>query len=587
LDKNDKRNRQEAFPMDAAKVSEDSAAALIARFLKARGVDRVFGLCGGHIMPIWMRLDAEGIQIVDVRDERAAVYMAHAHAELTGQLGVALVTAGPGVTNAMTGIANAHVARTPLLVLSGLPPRPQENRGALQDIVHTDFVRPLTRYARTVREPNLVLQELDEAVARAFGQGGEPGPVYLDFPVDTLRGEVAKATQLPEHFAPRPKRRLLPDPESVAQAVDVLFSARRPLFISGRGARGGGNQLTRLLDRLNALYLDTGESRGLVADDHPSVVAAMRGSVMSEADVVVTVGRRLDFQLAYGSPTVFGDARFVRIADCASELRDNRRGEAEIFATPAMALEAILEAAGERRAATDSEWASRVRARHLERADKLLTSMRNAPSGSDGLMHPNRVLAALRDALPKNAIVVADGGDFLSFARVGLPAATYLDPGSLGCIGIGTPFGVAASLACPDRTVVMATGDGSFGFNAMEIDTAVRHQAPVLIVVANNGSWAIEVRDQKETHGKVVGTHLQFSDHAAMARAFGMHAERVERPEDLPAAIERALANRPALLDVLVTPEAVSSDARSGLAWVPDLQPLAAWDEAERKWRQQ
>ena len=213
--------------------------------------------------------------------------------------------------------------------------------------------------------------------------------------------------------------------------------------------------------------------------------------------------------------------------------------------------------------------------------------MHNAAPGTDGLMHPNRLLSALRDALPEDAIVVADGGDFLSFARVGLPATTYLDPGPLGCIGVGTPFGIAASLACPDRTVVVATGDGAFGFNAMEIDTAARHKAPVLIVVANNGAWAIEVRDQLETHGKVVGTQLQFADHAAMARAFGLHAERVERAEDLPQAIARALANRPALLDVLVTPEAASSDAKSGLAWVPDLQALAAWDQAEQAWRQQ
>jgi acetolactate synthase-1/2/3 large subunit len=226
-----------------------------------------------------------------------------------------------------------------------------------------------------------------------------------------------------------------------------------------------------------------------------------------------------------------------------------------------------------------------VRGKHAERARKLVESMRNAPSGADGRMHPNRLLAALRDALPANAIVVADGGDFLSFARVGLPATTYLDPGPLGCIGVGTPFGIAASLACPDRAVVVATGDGAFGFNAMEVDTAVRHRAPVLVVVANNGSWAIEVRDQEETHGKVVGTRLQFADHAAMARAFGMHAERVESAEELPGAIARALANRPALLDVVVTPEAPSSDAKSGLAWVPDLQPLAAWDDAERRWR--
>lgn len=566
-------------------LSEQSSAAVIARFLKARGVKRVYGLCGGHIMPLWMRLDAEGIRIVDVRDERAAVYMAHAEAQLGGGFGVALVTAGPGVTNAMTGITNAHVARAPVLVLSGLPPRRQENRGALQDVVHTDLVRSVTRYARTVREPELVLQELDEAVSRALGQGGEPGPVYLDFPVDTLRGEVPAVLQMPEYFAPKPSPTLWPDPAAVQAAVELLWSAKRPLFISGRGAHGAGQALSELLSRLGAAYLDTGESRGLVSDEHPSVVAAMRGSVMGQADLVVTVGRRLDFQLAYGSPAVFGAAQFLRIGDCAGELRDNRRGAVELLATPALALQAILDAAGQRTPATDRGWSQALRAKHTERADKLVQTMKNAPAGSDGRMHPNRALAALRDALPADAVVVADGGDFLSFARVGLPAGTYLDPGSLGCIGVGTPFGVAASLVCPDRTVVVATGDGAFGFNAMEIDTAVRHQAPLLVVVANNGSWAIEVRDQQETHGKVVGTHLQFADHAAMARAFGMYAERVEKPEDLDGAIARALARRPALLDVVVTPEAASADAKSGLAWVPDLQPLAAWDEAERRWR--
>lgn len=566
-------------------VHEQSAAAVIARFLKQRGVKRVYGLCGGHVMPIWMRLDAEGIRIVDVRDERAAVYMAHADAQLTGGFGVALVTAGPGVTNAMTGIANAHVARVPVLVLSGTPPRPQENRGALQDMVHTDLVRSVTRYARTVREPALVLQELDEAVSRAMGSGGDPGPVYLDFPIDTLRAEVPAAVQLPEHFAPKQAPRMAPDPEEVRAAVELLWTAKRPLVISGRGAQGAGEALARLLTALKAPYLDTGESRGLVSDEHPSVVAAMRGSVMGQADVVVTVGRRLDFQLAYGSPAVFGAAKFLRISDAASELRDNRRGAVELLATPALALDAILRMAGDRVPATDTEWAAQLRRQHAERSDKLVSTMRSAAPGADGRMHPNRALAALRDALPKDAIVVADGGDFLSFARVGLPASSYLDPGPLGCIGVGTPFGIAASLACPDRTVVVATGDGAFGFNAMEVDTAVRHKAPLLVMVANNGSWAIEVRDQRETHGKVVGTHLQYADHAAMARAFGMHAERVEKAEDLPAAIERALANRPALLDVVVTPEAASSDAKSGLAWVPDLQPLQAWDEAERKWR--
>jgi acetolactate synthase-1/2/3 large subunit len=568
-------------------ISSNAAAAQIARFLKARGVRRIFGLCGGHIMPIWMQVDAAGIQIVDVRDERAAVHMAHAHAEITGELGVALVTAGPGVTNAMTGIANAHVARAPVLILSGLPPTFQENRGALQDMVHIDFVRAITRYARTVREPELVLQELDEAVARAFGQGGDPGPVYLDFPANTLRGEVPAALQLEEHLRPKPAQLMAPDPRAVEAAVELLWNARKPLVITGRGARGAGHDLVSLLDRLGAVYLDTGESKGLVPDNHPSVVAAMRGAVMTEADVVLTIGRRLDFQLAYGSPAVFGGAKFIRIADAPGELRDNRRGAVEMLASPVAALKAIVKAAGAREPAVDRSWALALRQKHEERSAKLISTMRAAPDGKDGRMHPNRLLAALQEKLAEDAIVIADGGDFLSFARVGLSGGAYLDPGSLGCLGIGVPFGIAASLAHPQKQTVVATGDGSFGFNAIEVDTAVRHKAPLLIVVANNGAWQIEVYDQETSYQRVVGTKLQHSDYAAMARAFGMHAERVETAEQLPGAIERAMANRPALLDVLVTGDAVSSDAKSGLAWVPDLQPLATWDEAERKWREQ
>jgi acetolactate synthase I/II/III large subunit len=567
------------------KISVDSAAGIIARMLKRRGVERVFALCGGHIMPIWMRLDAEGIRIIDVRDERSAVHMAHAHAELTGELGVALVTAGPGLTNAITGIANAHVSRAPVLVLSGGNPRPQENRGGLQDLDGTHLVRTITRYARTVREATLVPAELDEAISCAFGEGGEPGPSYIDFPVDTLRAVVPQPLQLEEHLSAKPRAHTRPDPDQILRAVDLLWSARRVLVISGRGARGAAPELVALLDRLGGVYLDTGESRGLVPDAHPSVVGAMRGAVMGDADVVLTVGRKLDFQLAYGSPAVFGSAKFVRISDNVREIRDNRRGAVEILASPAETLRALVEAAGNRASAVDKEWAAKLRSGHEERARKLQRSMAAAPAGSDGRLHPNRVLAALQEAIGNDAVVITDGGDFLSFARVGLSAPAMLDPGPFGCIGVGVPYGVAASLAFPDRPVVVATGDGAFGFNAMEIDTAVRHAAPVLIVVANNGAWQIEVHDQTVTHGKVVGTKLQFSDYAAMARAFGMHAERVEKEEQLRPAIAKALSNRPALLDMVVTPEAISSDGKTGLAWVPDLQPLAAWDLAERKWR--
>ncbi len=572
-------------PAGDAAVNPDRGAAVIARMLRARGIERVYGLCGGHIMPIWMALAAEGIRIVDVRDERAAVHMAQAEAEVTGRVGVALVTAGPGVTNAMTGIANAHVSRTPVLVLSGTPPMPQEGRGALQDMDHAQLVRPITRYARTVREPALIPQELTEAFARALGEGGDPGPAFLDFPTDTLRAAVPPATQLPELIEPRPRHRLRPDPDAVAAAVELIWSAQRPLVVSGRGARSAGKPLAALLDRLGCPYLDTGESRGVVADDHPCAVGAMRGRAMAEADLVVTVGRRLDFQLAYGSPAVFRAARFLRIADAPAELRDNRPGALSLLADPAAALDAILRAAGDRAGGVDASWAEELRQGHAKRTAALDAALAAAPPGRDGRMHPNALLGALRRALPRDAILAIDGGDFLSFARVGLAAGTVLDPGPFGCLGVGVPYGIAAALAHPERTVVVASGDGAFGFNAMELDTAARHGANVLFVVANNGAWQIEVHDQEVTHGRVVGTRLRDSDYAAMARGLGLHAERVARADELPGALERALASRPALLDVVVTNDAVSSDGKSGLAWVPDLQPLAAWDEAEAAWR--
>ncbi|MCE2510572.1 MAG: thiamine pyrophosphate-binding protein [Alphaproteobacteria bacterium] len=561
----------------------ETVAGRIAQFLKVRGIDRVFGLCGGHVMPIWDQVARAGIRIVDVRDERAGVHMAHAHAELTGGIGVAFATAGPGVTNAITGIVNAHVARAPVVILSGVPPRPQEQMGALQDLVHTDLLHSVTRQARTVREADHVLPALDEAFARAIGDGGLPGPVYLDFPTDLLREALPGQRILDEHLEAKAKPALPPAPEAVQRAVDILWNAKRPLVVSGRGAREAGPELLALLDALDAVYLDTSESRGLVPDSHASVVSSLRGQVMEEADAVLTVGRRLDFQLAYGSPAIFKKATFVRLAEHASELRDNRRGAAEILASPALALDAIVKAAGNRKPATDRIWLETTREKHAAKREKFRALLASAPPGSDGYMHPNRLLSALQEKIAPDAVTIADGGDILSFARVALSAGPYMDPGSLGCLGVGVPFGIAAALALPDRQVVVITGDGSFGFNAIEVDTAVRHGAKVVFVVANNGAWNIECYDQRVTYdGNLVGTELRHSDYATLGRALGAHGERVEKPEELEDALARCFEKAPAVLDVLVTREAVSGDGKSGLAWVPDTQPLAAWDEAER-----
>jgi acetolactate synthase-1/2/3 large subunit len=562
-----------------------SCAAWIAEFLKRRGIDRIFGLQGGHIQPIWDNVAKRGIRIIDVRDEGAAVHMAHAHAELTGGFGVAMVTAGPGVTNTVTAMANASLARMPVLLIGGCTSRPQANMGPLQDIPHVDILRPVTRASRTLRVADQVIREFDEAVARAMGDAGEPGPVYLEIPTDVLRSHVPPQLVLDEWLAAKPARILPPDPAAVAAAVEVFWSAKRPVVITGKGARGAEEALRRLLDSTGALYLDTQESRGLVPPDHPSTASAVRAKAMNDADVVLVIGRKLDYQLGYGSPAVFPHARFIRLSDSPGELLDNRRGTPELLATPALALAAMVEQAGNRESAIDRAWADSMRARQRERAAGSGTSQSKV--GSDGKIHPRAIFEAIAELAPRDYIAIADGGDLLSFARTGLQASTYLDAGAFGCLGVGVPYAVAAALALPGRQVISVNGDGAFGINAMEIDTAVRHGAKAVFVVSNNAAWNIERLDQEMNYGgRVVGTTLRHSDYAAMARALGAHGERVEKPEDLKPALARALQHAPALVDVVTSQTVLSSDAQKGLGFVPDYQALTAWDEAEQKRRQ-
>lgn len=566
-------------------TDELSVAAWIAKALKQRGVDKIFGLQGGHIQPIWDHAARQGVQIIDVRHECAAVHMAHAQAELKGGFGVAMATAGPGVTNTVTGMANAMLARIPVLLIGGCTSRPQANMGPLQDIPHAEILRPVTRYSRTARVPEQVLRELDEAIARAMGDAGEPGPVYLEIPTDVLRAHLPENLVPSDWLTAKPPRCPTPSPDSITEAVEAIRNARRPLVISGRGAKDSSAALVRFLDAADALYLDTQESRGLVPKDHPAVVGAVRAAAMGQADLVITLGRKLDYQLAFGSPAVFPDARFLRISDAAGELIDNRRGAPEVLSDVRLALEAITAKLGNDTGERDAAWLEGLRGKHQARVAKGANNA--APTtGADGRIHPMAIFQAIREVADPDYIAVADGGDLLSFARVGLDAQTYMDAGAFGCLGVGTPFAVTAALLFPDRQVISVNGDGAFGLNAMEIDTAVRHGAKAVFIVSNNAAWNIERLDQEMNYGgRVVGTTLRHSDYAAMARALGAHGERVEDPSDLAGALQRALANAPAVIDVVTSQDAISSDAQKGLGFVPDYQPLLAWDDAERRRR--
>ncbi|MGH7748161.1 MAG: thiamine pyrophosphate-dependent enzyme, partial [Candidatus Dormibacteria bacterium] len=340
--------------------------------------------------------------------------------------------------------------------------------------------------------------------------------------------------------------------------------------------------LEALLEVSGALYLDTSESRGVIPAGHPAYVPALRSRVMREADVVVTVGRRLDFQLAYGSPAVFSPAAaFVRIGRTAHETSEGRRGDAEVRAEPSLALERLVEL-GPAPADLDTAWRESVISENAAGLSRLAGTMAAAGPGHDGRMHPYTLIAAMNRHIDDETVVVADGGDILSFARVGLRAPTYLDCGALGCLGVGVPFATAAALCLPDRKVIALIGDGSFGFTGLDLNSAARHGARAVFVIANNEAWNIERHDQLERYeGNVVGVDLPGCRYDLVARGLGLHAERVSEPGELDAALFRAHANAPAVIDVAVTRDAISPDTVAGLATVPLWQALRRWDQAE------
>lgn len=557
-----------------------TVAQVIARSLAERGVKRVYGLTGSHVKPIWDELTRLGVDIVGVRHEQAAVHMAHGAAEVTGQLGVAILTAGPGFTNGVSGLATALHSRVPVLVLSALAPSPQLGRGAFEEVDQVAIATPVTKSAATIWDPDTAVALLADAVAAAYGgTDGVPGPVYLDAPVNILRAFSSPPATLGVFVTPVGDKHA--QSRDVADAAAVIAAAQRPVVVSGGGAKGAARELEAFVAAVGGVYLDTRETRGLI--DTPAYVPAMRGRVMSEADLIITVGRRLDYELAYGSPAIF-DASFVRIGVAAEHLHDNRDDATKVDGDIAATLPLLAAALGETK--LDKTWVDAIVTGNAERVAGLATKMAAEPAGADGRMHPNRLLAAVNEIIDHESIVVADGGDILSFAAVGLKARTLVTPGPFGCIGSGVPFAIAAALEHPERRVVCVVGDGSFGFNALELDTAVRHGARVVVVIANNEAWGIEDRDRVENYNDApFTTRLPGCRYDLLAQSLGAFGERVDDADELPAALERALANAPAVLDVAVTRDAISPDFKNGLADLGDHHALRAWNDLEKEYR--
>jgi thiamine pyrophosphate-dependent acetolactate synthase large subunit-like protein len=535
---------------------------LIARRLKAHGVTKLFTLSGGHLFSIYDGCREEGIDLVDVRHESAAGFAAEGWAKVTRTPGVAAVTAGPGVTNAMSAMAGAQQSHSPMLVLGGRAPAMRWGQGSLQEIDHVPFVRPVTKLAATAESTAEIPALVDEALAAAVQ--AHSGPAFVDFPLDLVFSEAEEAGAGPA----LPDAAAGPEPErgDLARAIALLREAERPVVMAGTNLYWGHGEdaLLALAEELSVPVFLNGLARGCVPADHGLFFSRARSTALQGADVALVVGVPMDFRLGFGQ--AFGEDTEVVAIDRAEPVHDHPRTvAAELYG----GLPGILEAlrTGARAGATDSRpWVAQLRATEDERraAEQAEFADERSP------LHPMRLYGELREVLDRDAIVIGDGGDFVSYAgRImdSYEPGCWLDPGPYGCLGCGPGYALAAKLARPERQVVLLVGDGAFGFSGMEFDTLVRHGVNVVAVMGNNGIWALEKHPMEFLYGYSVVADLRpGTRYDEMVRALGGHGALVERPDELRPALVRAFeAGRPALVNVLTDPS-VAYPRRSNLA---------------------
>lgn len=519
---------------------------LIARRLKAHGVTRLFTLSGGHLFSIYEGCRAEGIEIVDTRHEQTAAFAAEGWAKVTRQPGVAALTAGPGVTNGMSAMASAKQNHSPMIVLGGRAPAFRWGQGSLQEIDHVPFVRPVVKLAATAG----ATPEIPGLVDEAFAVAGKPhtGPVFLDFPLDVVFME-ADADDPAEVQAPRAEA---PDGDAIERALALLGEAERPVVMAGTDLYWGRGEgaLRELAERRGIPVFLNGLGRGCLPADHELAFARARKTALTGADVALVIGVPMDFRLGFGK--AFGEETEVVVIDVAEPEREHPRGvAAELYGDLTTILRGLLGDGPSTRG-----WVEKLRAEETAKRD----GEREALADDRSPLHPMRVYGELAQVLDRDAIVIGDGGDFVSFAgRVvdSYEPGCWLDPGPFGCLGSGPGYALAAKLAHPDRQVVLLVGDGAFGFSGMEFDTLARHGVNVVAVMGNNGIWALEKHPMEFLYdGWSVAADLRpETRYDAVVEALGGHGELVTRASDLRGALDRAFsAGRPALVNVSTDP---------------------------------
>ena len=523
---------------------------LAAKALKAAGVECVFTLSGGHVMAIYDGCIDEGIRVIDVRHEQAATHAADAWARLNpGKVGVAILTAGPGVTDGVTGVANAWRANSPILVFGGQGPFNNLRRGSLQEMDHVSLMKPITKWADACYETSRIAEYIETGIRHALS--GVPGPAFLEIPMDILSAPIDVDTVTIPRFRDYRVNATAPA-SAIEQAASIITGAAHPMMMAGTALKWseGAPALRRFAEATNIPVFTNGMGRGQLPMNHPQFFNRSRKDALAQADVVVLAGTPLDFRMKYGASIPAG-AKVVQLDLDETLIGQNRAADVGLVGNVGSNLDALLAAIGD---VDFSDHSAALRTLEDDAEAKLADQLHSDEVPID----PMRLCAeiAAHIATDDRMIVIGDGGDIVAQASKVLQVpehGTWMDPGPLGTLGVGMPFALAAQLSNPDKRVLIIYGDGSFGLNGFEFDTAVRFGLPIVGIVGNDAAWGQMMRPQSMIYGadRLVATELSYTRYDKVVEALGGHGEHVTEPDQIRPALERAFASgKPALVNV-------------------------------------
>jgi len=540
-----------------------TGAQLLAKSIKAAGVDTVFFLMGGPMQDVERDLArVHDVRLVDVRHEQAAAMMAHAYSRVTGKPGVCMTGAGVDAVNLTTGLETALADCAPVVAICGAFNPAYRRMGAFQEMNQLDTMKPITKAAWQVAVAERIPHFVDMAFRHA--STGKPGPVYLEIPSNVL-DEKVKPVEFPVSEYRLPNGRPMGQRDLIAKAVELLSKSQRPLVLAGSGAlwSQASKALQSFVEVSNIPFFTTPQARGIIPEDHPLCFLGARSLALREADCVLVVGTRANFMFGHFQPPRFAvDATFIEVNIDGCDIGDNRAVDVGIIGDARTVLEQLVEETRDKfNPLHTKEWRKRLKQTDKKRRISMLSLLEtdNEP------IHPLRLCREIMAVMPRDAIFVVDGNETLNFARQSIP--TYcpghrLNVGPAGCIGVGVPFGVGAKVARPDNMVIVFSGDGGFGMNVMEMDTAIRHNIPIIVVVNNNGGWFSGVASPSVIGPEmgVIGRDLGFTRYDKVVEALGGWGELVEKPSDIRPALARAIASgKPALVNVITDPMVMST----------------------------